>query len=145
MPPLTSTERDAFLDQPGILCRIATVEADGAPHVTPVWFIHEDGAILITPRAESSWLAHIRHEPRVALTIDDQAHPYNKVTVQGTAELLHDLGEDDTWRDLYRRIARRYVAADGADSIAVITDFFTHPDPEARVRQWLAWAATLRT
>ena len=37
------------------------------------------------------------------------------------------------------------VAAAGADSIAVITDFFTHPDPEARVRQWLEWAATLRT
>jgi thiamine-phosphate pyrophosphorylase len=36
------------------------------------------------------------------------------------------------------------VAAAGADSIAVITDFFTHPDPEARARQWLEWAATLR-
>jgi thiamine-phosphate pyrophosphorylase len=33
------------------------------------------------------------------------------------------------------------VAAAGADSIAVITDFFTHPQPEARVRQWVAWAA----
>jgi thiamine-phosphate pyrophosphorylase len=33
------------------------------------------------------------------------------------------------------------VAAAGADSIAVITDFFTHPDPEARVREWVAWAA----
>jgi thiamine-phosphate pyrophosphorylase len=32
------------------------------------------------------------------------------------------------------------VRAAGADSVAVITDFFTHPDPEARVRQWLAWA-----
>lgn len=32
------------------------------------------------------------------------------------------------------------VADAGADSIAVITDFFTHADPEARVRQWLAWA-----
>ena len=32
----------------------------------------------------------------------------------------------------------------GADSVAVITDFFTHPDPEARVRQWLAWAETRR-
>ncbi len=28
----------------------------------------------------------------------------------------------------------------GADSVAVITDFFTHADPEGRVRQWLAWA-----
>jgi thiamine-phosphate pyrophosphorylase len=36
------------------------------------------------------------------------------------------------------------VAAAGADSIAVITDFFTHPDPEARVRQWLAWAERVR-
>jgi thiamine-phosphate pyrophosphorylase len=32
------------------------------------------------------------------------------------------------------------VVAAGADSIAVITDFFTHADPEARVREWLAWA-----
>ena len=32
------------------------------------------------------------------------------------------------------------VHAAGADSIAVITDFFTHADPEARVREWLAWA-----
>jgi thiamine-phosphate pyrophosphorylase len=26
----------------------------------------------------------------------------------------------------------------GADSVAVVTDFITHADPEARVRQWLA-------
>ncbi len=32
------------------------------------------------------------------------------------------------------------VIAAGADSVAVITDFFTHPEPEARVRKWLAWA-----
>lgn len=33
------------------------------------------------------------------------------------------------------------VLAAGAASCAVITDFITAPDPEARVRQWLAWAA----
>ncbi len=32
------------------------------------------------------------------------------------------------------------VVAAGADSVAVITDFFTHADPEVRVAQWLAWA-----
>ena len=37
------------------------------------------------------------------------------------------------------------VIAAGADSVAVITDFFTHPDPPARVRQWLAWAERART
>lgn len=28
----------------------------------------------------------------------------------------------------------------GAQSVAVITDFFVHPDPEQRVREWLRWA-----
>jgi len=32
------------------------------------------------------------------------------------------------------------VLAAGAHSLAVITDFMSHPDPEARVRAWLAWA-----
>lgn len=32
------------------------------------------------------------------------------------------------------------VVAAGADSIAVITDFYVHADPEARVRLWLNWA-----
>ncbi len=32
------------------------------------------------------------------------------------------------------------VVAAGADSVAVITDFFTHADPEGRVAGWLAWA-----
>lgn len=32
----------------------------------------------------------------------------------------------------------------GAQSVAVITDFMTAPDPEARVRLWLQWAAKMR-
>jgi thiamine-phosphate pyrophosphorylase len=39
--------------------------------------------------------------------------------------------------------ADRVVAA-GADSIAVITDIFTHPDPNGRVQEWLAWADRTR-
>jgi thiamine-phosphate pyrophosphorylase len=35
------------------------------------------------------------------------------------------------------------VVAAGADSCAVITDFVTAADPEARLRQWVAWARTV--
>lgn len=31
----------------------------------------------------------------------------------------------------------------GADSAAVITDFFTAPDPAQRVKEWVAWSETL--
>lgn len=37
------------------------------------------------------------------------------------------------------------VLAAGADSVAVITDFMTAPHPEARVKLWLDWAATIRS
>jgi thiamine-phosphate pyrophosphorylase len=33
------------------------------------------------------------------------------------------------------------VFAHGADSIAVVTDILKHPDPERRVRDWLATSA----
>ena len=33
------------------------------------------------------------------------------------------------------------VLAAGADSIAVVTDLVTHPEPEARTREWLALLA----
>ena len=36
------------------------------------------------------------------------------------------------------------VLAAGADSVAVITDFFAHPEPEIRVSQWLSWAYQVR-
>ena len=116
MPRLTDEERDAFLAQRGVLMRIATVRADGSPLVTPIWFIHEGGAIQFTPRARSEWFACLRGDPRVALCIDEESQPYRKVVVEGRAELVHDLGADDEWRDTYRRIARRYVAAQAAEA-----------------------------
>lgn len=115
MPKLTLAERESFLDEPGILMRIATVDEAGNPHVTPIWFLHRDAAIYFTPRERSSWLRHLRANPRVALCIDEQPLPYRKVLIQGEAQLIHDLGEDDEWRDLYREIAKRYVPVEQAE------------------------------
>jgi thiamine-phosphate pyrophosphorylase len=33
----------------------------------------------------------------------------------------------------------------GAQSVAVITDFLTHPEPERRIGEWLQWADRMRT
>ncbi|MEZ5225913.1 MAG: hypothetical protein R2710_04375 [Acidimicrobiales bacterium] len=42
--------------------------------------------------------------------------PYRKLTVQGDARIVHEAGEDDEWRDLYRSIAKRYVGEESADA-----------------------------
>lgn len=116
MPTLTTAEIDEFLEEPGHLLRLATVDDDGFPRLVPIWFIRGDDEILFTPRGPSVFLANIRRDPRVGLSIDEDALPYRKLTVQGTARIVHDLGADDHWRDLYRSIAKRYVPPAGADA-----------------------------
>lgn len=116
MPVMTDQESSDFLDRRGVLLRIGTVDADGMPRVVPIWFLHDQGRVLFTPRARSAFLANIRRDPRVGLSIDEDDPPYRKLTVQGRAELVHDLGEDDAWRDTYRAIATRYIDPDGAEA-----------------------------
>jgi nitroimidazol reductase NimA-like FMN-containing flavoprotein (pyridoxamine 5'-phosphate oxidase superfamily) len=116
MPKLSDAEFEEFLDERGILMRLGVVRADGTPLVVPIWFIHEDGAIYFTPRERSEWFGCLRENPRVSLCIDEQPHPYRKVLIEGAAELVHDLGEDEAWRDLYLRMARRYTPADQAEA-----------------------------
>jgi len=109
MPKLTAPEIDEFLAERGHLARIATVRIDGSPAVVPVWFILERGKIFITPRLHSSFYANLRRDPRVAITIDEEAGRYRKVLVEGRAEIAFEPGHDDEWRDLYRRISLRYI------------------------------------
>lgn len=132
MPALSRAEQRAFLEEPGVLMRIAVVREDGTPLVTPIWFVHEDDAVYFTPREKSAWFRCLRRDPRVALCIDEQPLPYRKVLIEGRAELVHDLGEDHLWRDLYRRIATRYVPPAGAE--AYIQDTIDQPRGLYRVR-----------
>lgn len=141
MPKLTEEEFQGFLAERGIVMKIAVVRPDGSPLVTPLWFIHRDGAIWFTPREKSEWFGCLRRDPRVALCIDDQNLPYRKVPVEGQAELVHDVGADDAWRDLYRDMAARYVGRRGADeyvdnTIDQLRGLFRVVLATARVKSW---------
>jgi len=116
MPKLSPAERVRFLDEPGHLLRVGTIDADGFPSVLPIWFIREGDDILFTPRGPAVFLANIRRDPRVGLSIDEDPLPYRKISVRGTARIVHEPGDDDQWRDLYRRIAKRYVPDEAADA-----------------------------
>ena len=141
MPKMTASEVDAFLSEPGHLMRLGTVDSDLMPSVVPIWFLHRSGRIWFTPRARSEWFEHLRHNPRVCCTIDESTGALRKVIARGVAELAHDVGDDDAWRDVYRDIALRYTPERFAD--AYLTD--THDEPRglwsldlstARVETW---------
>lgn len=132
MPKLTSLETADFLNEPGHLLRLATVDDDGMPRISPVWCTYHRGgdglgSILFTPRERSIFFANLRRDPRIALSIDEDALPYRKVSVQGSIRIVHDLGDDDLWRDTYREIARRFIPEANADGYLAAT----HDQPRA--------------
>lgn len=134
MPGMTTDELHDFLDEPGHLLRLGTAGVDGLPRVVPIWFIHRDGAIWFTPRERSAWLDDLRANPAVCATIDESEHPMRKLIARGRAELVHDVGADDEWRELYRSIACRYTPEHFAD--AYLAD--TIEEPRALFRLTLA-------
>lgn len=134
MPQLSRAEIGRFLSEREHLLRLATVDGDGMPRLSPVWCTHRPGdddgslgTILFTPRERSAFLANLRRDARIALSVDEDALPYRKLSAQGVARIVHDVGNDDAWRDLYREIAGRYLDADGAARYLAAT----HDQPRA--------------
>lgn len=87
---LDDTALARFLAEPWN-ARIATVDAEGWPYVTPVWYDFDAAArvFLVVGRERAAWVAHVRREPRVALHVADDAHAqHTRVLVQGMAEVV---------------------------------------------------------
>jgi len=122
MPRLSDAEIESFLDEPGHLVRIATIDSDGFPRVLPLWFVRVGRQILFTPRSPAVVWANLQRDARIGLSIDEDEQPYRKVTVRGIADVVHPPGEDDAWRDLYRTIAKRYTPDWFADAYVDGTD-----------------------
>ena len=67
---LTQAEIDEYLSR-RIMARMATQRADGYPHLTPIWFVWEDGEFQHTLGANRVHLANLARDPRMSLVIDE--------------------------------------------------------------------------
>jgi PPOX class probable F420-dependent enzyme len=85
---LSDAELRELLESAAI-CRIATVRADGRPHIAPMWFLYRDGAFYFMQRkgAAKQKIKNLQDNPNVALSVDTCASPYRVVLVEGTAEM----------------------------------------------------------
>jgi len=115
--PITADEVRAVLGcDPPHTGKLATVRADGRPHVAPVCFIIEDdGSVLFNTGEHSVKGANLRRSGRAALCVDDERPPFSYVVVEGRVDLTDDL---EQVRAAAARIGRRYMGADRAEEYA---------------------------
>jgi hypothetical protein len=103
-----------FLDStPPHTGKLATVRADGRPHVAPIWFAVDGREIVFTTGAGTAKGTAILRDGRVALCIDDERPPFSFVVVEGTVEIVEGAGELRRWAGI---IGGRYMGDDRADA-----------------------------
>ncbi|WP_030019955.1 pyridoxamine 5'-phosphate oxidase family protein [Streptomyces monomycini] len=89
---MTPHERDTFLAEQRT-CRVATVGADGTPHVGALWFAWDGTALWLYSITRSKRWAQLRENPRIAVVVDD-GHDYGElrgVELTGSAAFVGEV------------------------------------------------------
>jgi hypothetical protein len=66
---MSPQERDTYLLQ-ARTCRVATVGADGAPHVSALWFVWDGAALWLNSIVKSQRWTDLTRDPRVSVLVD---------------------------------------------------------------------------
>jgi PPOX class probable F420-dependent enzyme len=96
---------------------ISTVEKDGSPHITGIWYCAlDDGTIVMNTQVRSHKVKNLRRDPRIAVCVADGAR---SISMYGQAELITDPGE---MRKDLERLVERYIP-DASARAGLVTQF----------------------
>lgn len=105
--------RALLLELPPRTGKLATVRADGRPHVAPVWYeLDDDGSVVFTTGEATVKGRNLTRDPRASLCVDDERPPFSFVVLEGVVELGDDLEQLRHWAT---RIGGRYMGAHRAE------------------------------
>lgn len=137
--PMSREQVAAFLRAvPPRTGKLATVRADGRPHVAPVWYdVDPDGSVVFNTGAATVKGRNLARDPRASLCVDDERPPFSFVVLDGVAELSDDLEEV---RLLATRIGGRYMGSNRAEEYGarngVAGELAVRLHPEHTVSAW---------
>ena len=97
MATLTQEEIDEFLDVPHV-AQLATIRPDGRPHLAPVWYIREGTQVKVMTFESSVKVRNIELNPKVALSVATDGHPYRYVILEGDAIVTKENLEQEVER-----------------------------------------------
>jgi PPOX class probable F420-dependent enzyme len=112
MPRLSDDEAFAFVSAAPRTGKLATVRADGSPHVAPVWVAVDGHSLLFNTGADSVKGRTLRRDARAAVCFDDEEPPFAFAIFEGTVQFIDDPDEVRRWAAV---IGGRYMGADRAE------------------------------
>ena len=108
---LFDPEAIEFLQGPWLM-RLATIGADGHPHVTPVWYVYENERIFTSTEKDRVKFRNITRDNKIGASIDWEPRPYRGLSIKGIAQV-----HEKSIRERVRQISARYVPQDEVDAM----------------------------
>jgi len=97
---------------------LGTIHRDGSPHLTELWFLHDEGELKLSLNTARLKTRNLRRDPKCSLLILDLQNPYRYLEVRGRARV-----EPDGALTFARKLGAKYD-----------TEFWVHDGPgESRV------------
>ena len=93
---------------------LGTVDAQGRPHLAPIWYLWRDGeALMLTARSSKKW-RNILGNPNASLCVDTKEPPYAAAVLQGEVEEAPEI----EYVPLLREMAIHYLGERGGNQYA---------------------------
>ena len=106
---MSQAQIDEFLQTPRIAV-IGTIRGKGAPQLTPVWYLYENGQVYVSISINSAKYRNLTRDPRVCICMAEQYPDARAVMIHGEVELIP---EESAWSDdIHWRLTRRYFDSD---------------------------------
>src|SRR5258708_14649212 len=86
MPVTLSEKARAFLQERRFAV-LATINRNGTPQLTPMWYLLEGDTIVMNTKAGRTKERNMRRDPRISVCV---LEGYSYVTVSGTVEMIDD-------------------------------------------------------
>jgi PPOX class probable F420-dependent enzyme len=131
---MSPEERDEFLNSGAMFLKIATMDEEGWPTVSPVWYLWDGSSFLVIGKERTGYIRNLRRDPRCGALVENPTLPYKRVSLKGVAEFLP---EDFDWIPPTRDMVLKYLGPEGM-SYAEATFAF----PRVPIRIWPRRMAT---
>jgi PPOX class probable F420-dependent enzyme len=87
MPEIPESHRDLLDAQ---FATLATINPDGRPQLSEVWFLAEDGLVKFSLNNDRQKTKNLTRRPAATALILDLANPYRYLEIRGDAEVIPD-------------------------------------------------------